>query len=62
MNRIIEDRKLDEGATQVHVEAPKKTSSHFGSKGGKKKTRPRKDITCYFSKTVDTFRRIVHSS
>ena len=52
-NRVIEDHKLGEGAAQVCVKAPKKTSNQFGAKGSKKKkSRPRKDITCYFCKMV----------
>ena len=52
-NIAIEDRKPDEGVAQACVEAPKKTSTQFGAKGGKKKKpRPRRDITCYFCKMV----------
>ena len=52
-NRVIEDRKLDEGVAQAHVEAPMQTSTQFGTKGcKKKKSTSRKGITCYFCKMV----------
>ena len=61
--RVIEVRKPYKGVAQVRVEAPKKTSTQFGAKGGKIKSLVPGGTSHVTSvRWWDTYRRTVHLS